>query len=142
MMITKLQEAKDLIDNEQYESGIVVLNDLHDLSLKDERYKLLLLAYALYNTEKYNQAIDRADELLQKNTNNEYASQLKYLSYCGLEDYDSALNEVINFLSHNAANLYKVTLEELVLGIKKGNISEESTVSKLKELAFKNDVTM
>ncbi|HCN49431.1 MAG TPA: hypothetical protein DIT10_10090 [Chryseobacterium sp.] len=142
MMMTKLQQAKDLIDNEKYESGIIVLNDLHDLSLKDERFKLLLLAYALYNTEKYNQAIDIADELLQKNSNNEYASQIKYFSYCGLEDYDNALNEVIRFLSHNAANLYKVTLEELALDIKNGNISEESTVNKLKELALKNNVTM
>ena len=128
------------MDNEQYEQAINILDNLDGLPAKEERYKLLLLSYSLYNVGKHESAIHIADILLQKNSNNEYASQIKYLSYFELEDYDNALNEAINFLSHNEANLYKVTLEELLIDIKKGNISEENTVYKLKELALKNNV--
>ncbi|ASK30159.1 hypothetical protein CEY12_08545 [Chryseobacterium sp. T16E-39] len=137
-----LQKAKDLIDNEQYELAIDVLNNLNELSSKDYSYKLLFLAYSYYKVEKYDLAIHIADILLQKNSNNEYASQLKYLAYCGLEDYDDALDEIINFLSNNKANLYKVTLEELLLDIKKGLINEENKTCKIKELAVQNNINL
>ncbi|MCT2409289.1 hypothetical protein NZD88_17200 [Chryseobacterium antibioticum] len=141
-MITELQKAKDLMDNEQYELAINILNNLIDLSPKDERYKLLLLSYSLYEVKKYNSAIHIADILLQKNSNNEYASQIKYLSYHELEDDDNALNEIISFLSNNKANLYKVTLEELLTDIKEGFINEEATVYKIQELALKNNINI
>lgn len=139
-MITELQKARELMDNEQYELAINILNNLNGLSSKDERFKLLLLSHSLYKVKKYELAIHNTDILLRMNSNNEYASQIKYLSYCGLEDYDNALNEAINFLSHNEANLYKITLEELLTDIKNGFINDEDIVHKIKELALKNSV--
>ncbi|MGU3375127.1 hypothetical protein [Chryseobacterium sp. M5A1_1a] len=141
-MITELQKAKDLMDNEQYELAIDILNNLEDLPLKSENFRLLFLSNCLFQIEEYFLAIDGADKLLQKDYKNEYASQIKYLSYFELKDYDSALNEIINFLSNNKAHLYKVTLEELLFDIKKGNINEEVVVYKLKELALKNNVSL
>lgn len=142
IMITELQRARELMDNEQYELAINILNNLNGLSSKDERYKLLLLSHSLYKVKKYELAIHSTDILLRKNNNNEYASQIKYLSYCGLEDYDNALNEIINFLSHNEANLYKVTLEELLIDIKDGFINDEHIIHKIKELALKNNINI
>lgn len=141
-MSIELQKAKDLVDNEQYELAIISLENLNELSWKEERYRLLFLAYSLYMVKKYNLAIDTADKLLVMNYNNEYASQIKYLSYFQLEDHERALNEIISFLSHNEANLYKVTLEELLVDIKNGNISEENTVYKIQELALRNNVSL
>lgn len=141
-MSTELQKAKDLVDNEQYQRAINSLENLNELSWKDERFKLLLLAYSLFKVKNYNTAIDTADKLLLMNNNNEYASQIKYLSYFELEDNESALNEIISFLSYNEANLYKVTLEELLTDIKNGNISEENTVYKIQELALRNNVSL
>lgn len=142
IMITELQRARELMDNEQYELAINILNNLNELSSKDERYKLLLLSHSLYKVKKYELAIHSTDILLRKNNNNEYASQIKYLSYCGLEDYENALNEIINFLSHNEANLYKVTLEELLIDIKDGFINDEHIIHKIKELALKNNINI
>jgi tetratricopeptide (TPR) repeat protein len=139
-MITELQKAKDLMDKEQYELAINILNNLKDLPLKSENFRLLFLSNCLYNIEEYYLAIDTADKLLQKDHKNEYASQIKYLSYYELEDYDNALNEVIGFLSNNEANLYKVTLEELLIDIKEGFINEKDTVYKIKELALQNNI--
>lgn len=141
-MSTELQKAKDLVDNEQYELAINSLENLNELSWKEDRYRLLFLAYSLYMVKNYNLAIDTADQLLLMNNNNEYASQIKYLSYFELEDHESALNEIISFLSHNEANLYKVTLEELLTDIKEGFINEETTVYKIQELALKNNVSL
>lgn len=141
-MIIELQKAKDLMDNEHYEQAINILNDLEDIPLKFEKFRLLFLANCLYKIEEYCLAIDLADKLLQTNSNNEYASQMKYLSYCGLENYDNALNEVINFLSHHDADLYKVTLEELLTDIKDGFINDEGIILKIKELALKNNVSL
>ncbi len=142
IMITELQRARELMDNEQYELAINILNNLNELSSKDERYKLLLLSHSLYKVKKYELAIHSTDILLRKNNNNEYASQIKYLSYCGLEDYENALNEIINFLSHNEADLYKVTLEELLIDIKDGFINDEHIIHKIKELALKNNINI
>jgi len=139
-MITELQQSKDLMDDEKYELAINILNNLNGLPLKYENLRLLFLSNCLYNTENYYLAIDIADKLLQKDNKNEYASQIKYLSYYELKDYDNALGEAISFLSNNEADLYKVTLEELLLDIKNGYINKEETISKIKELAFKNNI--
>ncbi|WP_312300647.1 hypothetical protein [Chryseobacterium sp.] len=139
-MITELHKAKDLMDNEQYELSINILNNLKDLPLKSENFRLLFLSNCYYNIEEYYLAIDTANKLLEKDHTNEYASQIKYLSYYELEDYDHALHEIINFLSHNEANLYKVTLEELLTDIKNGFINDEDIIHKIKELALKNSV--
>ncbi|WP_167028240.1 hypothetical protein [Chryseobacterium sp. Tr-659] len=39
----------------------------------------------------------------------------------------------------NEADVYKVTLEELLTDIKNGFIHEEAVISKIKELALKNN---
>lgn len=137
-----LQKAKDLMDNEQYELAIDILNNLKNLSLKAENFRLLFLANCLYNIEEYYSSIEIADKLLQKDHGNEYASQIKYLSHWGLKDYDKALDEIINFLSGNEAILYKVTLEELLMDIKKGFINEEDKVHKIRELAIQNNINL
>ncbi|WP_411812426.1 hypothetical protein ACLB9Y_04655 [Chryseobacterium scophthalmum] len=141
-MITELDKAKDLMDNEQYELAIDILNKLENLPLKSENFRLLFLSNCFYNIEEYYLAIDTADKLLQKDQKNEYASQIKYLAYYELEDHDNALDEIINFLSHNKADLYKVTLEELLTDIKDGFINEEETVYKIKELALQNNINL
>ncbi|MEC3875815.1 hypothetical protein [Chryseobacterium salviniae] len=139
-MITELHKAKDLMDNEQYELSINILNNLKGLPLESENFRLLFLSNCYYNIEEYYLAIDTANNLLQKDSKNEYASQIKYLSYYELKDYDHALNEIINFLSNNKANLYKVTLEELLTDIKNGFINDKDIIHKIKEQAIKNSV--
>ncbi|MBB6369830.1 hypothetical protein [Chryseobacterium shigense] len=141
-MTDKLQKVKNLIDNGHYEPAIDILNNLNGLSPKDERYRLLLLSYSLYNIRKYNLAITIAETLLQKNSNNEYASQIKYLSCVELKDYDRALDEIISFLSVNKANLYKITLEELLTDIKDGFINNKDISDKIKELALNNNISL
>jgi hypothetical protein len=86
--------------------------------------------------------MNTASKLLQKDLGNEYASQIKYLSYCGLKDYDSAFNEIISFLSNNKANLYKVTLEELLTDIQDGFINDRNFVEKIQNLAQENNVSL
>jgi tetratricopeptide (TPR) repeat protein len=139
-MINELQKSKDLIDDEQYELAFSVLNNLKELSPKYENLRLLFSSICLYNLEDYKLAIDFADKVLRKNEKNEFASQIKYLSYFELKEYDNALNEIISFLSKNKADLYKVTLEELLIDIKDGFINKDETISKIKELALKNNV--
>jgi len=130
----------DLQDNEQYELALNILNRLKELPPKYENLRLLFSSICLYNLKDYKSAIDFADKVLEENEKNEFASQLKYLSYVELKEYDTALNEIISFLSKNKADLYKVTLEELIIDIKDGFINKDETISKIKELALKNNV--
>ncbi|PTT42074.1 hypothetical protein DBR28_02890, partial [Chryseobacterium sp. HMWF028] len=113
-MINELQKAKDLMDNGQYMSAVIILQNINGLSPKSENYRLLFMSNCWCELGEYDWAIDIAEKLLVKDKNNELASQIKYLSYCELKDFDNALAEIIHFLSFNEANLYKVTLEELL----------------------------
>lgn len=139
-MINQLQEAKTLMDNGQYMPAITILQNLNGLSPKSENYRLLFMSDCWYRLKEYDWAIDIADKLLQKDKQNELASLIKYLSYCSLKDFDSALAEIIHFLSHNEADLYKVTLEELLTDIKDGFINDQDIISKIKGFALKNNV--
>lgn len=138
----KLQKAKQLIDTEQYDEAIHILEDLNKLSFKDDNFRLLLLSYSLYKTKKFNLSISNAHKLLQKNKKSEFASQLKYLSYFELKEYDKALKEITEFLSCNKANLYKVTLEELLSDVKKGFIKEKEMINQIKKIAKQNNVNL
>lgn len=139
-MISELQKGKDLMDNEQYELAISILDNLKNLPSKYENLRLLFLSNCLYNIEDYYLAIEIANKLLQIDNKNEYASQIKYLSYYELKKYDEALNEVISFLSNNEADLYRVTLEELLIDIKKGFINKKDKIHIIRELALKNNI--
>lgn len=137
--MTPLQKAKNLMDVGQYIPALTILETLNGLSLKSEGYRLLFMSNCWFNLEEYDWAIEIADRLLQKNPKNELASQIKYLSYCKLKDYDSAFDEIIGFLSYNKADHYKITLEELLTDIRAGFINDEDIISKIKELALQND---
>ncbi|MBB6330137.1 tetratricopeptide (TPR) repeat protein [Chryseobacterium sediminis] len=137
--MTPLQKAKDLMEKGQYLPAITILNDLNGLSPRSENYRLLFMADCWFRLEEYNWAIDIADKLLQKDERNELASMMKYLSYCSLKDFDNALAEIVDFLSNNEADLYKVTLEELLTDIKDGFITDKEIISKIKELALQNN---
>lgn len=137
--MTPLQKAKDLMDSEQYILSLTILETLNGLSSKSENYRLLFMSNCWFNLEEYDWAIEIDDKLLQKDPKNEMASQMKYLSYCKLKDYDNAFDEIIDFLSNNEADLYKVTLEELLTDIKDGYINDKDIISKIKELALQND---
>jgi len=138
-MINELQKAQDLMNDGQYMPAVTILQNINGLSPKAENYRLLFMANCWYKLGEYQWAIDIASNLLQKDEHNELASQIKYLSYCELKDFDHALNEIIRFLSFNEADVYKVTLEEVLTDIKNGFINEQAIVSKIKELALKNN---
>lgn len=137
--MTSLQKAKNLMDNGQYMPAVIILQKLNGLSPKSENYRLLFMVNCWFQLGEYDWAIDIAERLLQVDKHNEFASQIKYLSYCELKDFDKALEEIIHFLSYNEADLYKITLEELLKDIRNGFINEEAIVSKVKELALKNN---
>lgn len=120
--------------------AVTILNYLNGLSPTAENYRLLFMSNCWYKLGEYQWAIDIADNLLQNDEHNELASQIKYLSYCELKDFDNALAEIINFLSYNEADLYKVTLEELLTDIKDGFINEQHIISKIEGFALKNNV--
>lgn len=141
-MINELQTALDLMNDGQYMPAITILQNLNGLSPKSENYRQLFMSNCWYKLGEYQWAIDIADNLLQRDKHNEFASQLKYLSYCELKDFDNALKEMLRFLSCNEADLYKVTLEELLTDIRDGFINEEDIVSKIKGFALKYDVTI
>jgi tetratricopeptide (TPR) repeat protein len=142
-MNDRLQQAKKLIDDEQYEQAIEILESLNNLFPKEERFKLLLLSASLYEIGKYDSAIDTANMFLQKSKKGrEFGSQIKYLSYAKLGEYDKAFEEIINFLSSHKANLYKVTLEELLTDIKNKAIRDEWLIEKIQELANENNVSL
>ncbi|KAB1232364.1 hypothetical protein [Chryseobacterium viscerum] len=137
-MINELQKGKDLMDNGQYMSAVIILQNINGLSPKSENYRLLFMSNCWYKLEEYQWAIDIANNVLKNDEHNEIASQIKYLSYCELKEFDNALAEIIRFLSFNEADLYKVTLEELLTDIRDGFINEQDIVSKIKEFALKN----
>ncbi len=108
-MIDGLQKAKNLMDNGQYMPAVEILQNISKLSTKSEIYRLLFMSNCWYKLGEYQWAIDIADNLLQRDKHNKLASQIKYLSYCGLKDFDKALEEIIRFLSFNEADVYKIT---------------------------------
>ncbi|MDR6486639.1 tetratricopeptide (TPR) repeat protein [Chryseobacterium vietnamense] len=138
-MIDELQKAKDLMDNGQYMPAVEILQNIRGLPVKSEKYRLLFMSYCWCNLGEYQWSVNIANDLLQKDRHNELASQIKYLSYCGLKDFDRALEEIIRFLSLNEADLYKITLEELLSDIKNGFINEQTIISTIKKLALKNN---
>ncbi|WP_126650645.1 hypothetical protein [Chryseobacterium aureum] len=138
-MTDGLQKAKDLMDDGHYFPAVEILQNIRGLSAKSEHYRLLFMSYCWYNLGEYQWTVNIADDLLQKDRHNELASQIKYLSYCGLKDFDKSLQEIIRFLSFNEADVYKITLEELLADIKNGFINEQAVIAKIKELALKNN---
>lgn len=137
----KLWETKALVDNEEYESAINILDsDDWDLSPKEDRFRLVLIAHSLLHLGKYENAIEFADVVLQKKDTSEFASQIRYLSLVKLKKYDEAFEEIFHFLSFNEANLYKVTLEELLTDIQAGYINDEDNIKKIQNLAQRNNV--
>jgi hypothetical protein len=57
-----------------------------------------------------------------------------------LKQFDKALDEIITFLKNHPAELYKVTLKELMVDIFKGNIQNEIHIEELKKLAIENKI--
>jgi tetratricopeptide (TPR) repeat protein len=74
------------------------------------------------------------------NPKSELASLGLYLSYVELDRDEDAIRELIRYLTHYPANLYKHTLVELLEGLKEGYMTNfESEIS---ALALKNDVSI
>ena len=138
----KLIKAKQLIDIEIYEESKQILEsiNLESKSSKFIEMRNLFLSCCYQELGNYHDAIELSLKVSEINNSNELASQIRYLSYANLKEFDKAINEVIYFLKNHQAELYKVTLKELMIDIMKGNIELESQIEELKRLAIENKI--
>ena len=138
----KLIKAKEFMDANDFGKSLDLLLTISDENHTDKfiEMRYLFLANCYLKTKNYDYSLECCDEVLKLNSSNELASQLKYLTYFQLKDYDNALLEIITFLKYNPAELYKITLGELLEDIKTGNISDDAVVNAIKILAEENGV--
>lgn len=134
-----LIEAKKLHDEGRYNDAIQLLLPLKDISPKLEEHQYISISYSYFCLNNFRQSFHYAELVSTKNKSNEFASQLKYLCLFDENKIDEALSEVINFLSEFPANLYKITLEELLVDVNEDRIQGEFA-AKILFLAKKNNV--
>ena len=138
----KLISAKSLIDSDCFEEALEILLKLN-LEGKSEKFiemRGLFLSQSYFHTENYIEGLFWAEKVIKINKANEFGSQLKYLCLVKLNEINKALYEVLEFLKSNPANLYKVTLKELMIDIYAGNINDAEVVNAIKMLAIENKV--
>lgn len=122
---SKIEFAKKLSDSENYNESIKVLLELENLDKNQEKFRNLLLSHSYFKIKEFNKSFYYAQILSEKNPKSEIVSQLKYLNLVELKNFDEALIEIINFLEDNKANLYKSTLEELLIDIENNTIENQ-----------------
>ena len=138
----KLISAKSLIDSDCFEEALEILLQLN-LEERSEKFiemRSLFLSQCYFQTENYSEGLFWAEKVMEINKANEFGSQLKYLCLVKLNEIDKALREVLKFLKSNPANLYKVTLKELMIDIYAGNIQDVEVVDEIKMFAIENKV--
>lgn len=134
-----LVQARKLHDEGRYNDAIQLLLPLKDISPKLEEHQYISISYTYYCLNNFRQSFYYAELVLSKNKSNEFASQLKYFCLFEENKIDEALSEVINFLNDFPANLYKITLEELLVDVNEDRIHGEFA-AKILFLANKNNV--
>ncbi|MCG2794083.1 MAG: hypothetical protein L6262_11115 [Weeksellaceae bacterium] len=135
----RLNEAKKLCDDEKYIEAIDLFLSIENLNPRQQKFQMLFLAYSYFSTDNFEKSLYYANLLSNKKTSSEMASQLKYLSLVKLDRVDDAILEIINFLNAYPANLYKITLEELLEDIERNTI-DIKFANKILYLAKKNNV--
>lgn len=137
-----LVKAKKLMDTDNFSKALELLlsisNKKHSNKFVEMHY--LFLAYCYFNIKNYEYSLVSSDEVLKLNPKNEFASINKYLCYVELKKNKNALIEIFNFLKKNPAELYLITLEELLEDVKSGNIVDKEIIDAIKFLAKKNNV--
>lgn len=134
-----LIQAKKLHDEGRYDDAIQLLLPLKNISPKLEEHQYISISYSYYCLNNFRQSFYYAELVSSKNKSNEFASQLKYFCLFDENKIDEALSEVINFLNEFPANLYKITLEELLVDVNENRIQGEFA-AKILFLANKNNV--
>ncbi|KQT16100.1 hypothetical protein ASG31_14090 [Chryseobacterium sp. Leaf404] len=134
-----LTYARKLHDEGRYDDAIQLLLPLKDISPKLEEHQYISISYSYYCLNDFRQSFYYAEMVSSKNRSNEFASQLKYFCLFEENKIDDALSEVINFLNDFPANLYKITLEELLVDVNEDRIHGEFA-AKILFLANKNNV--
>lgn len=134
-----LIQARKLHDEGRYDDAIQLLLPLKNISPKLEEHQYISISYSYYCLNNFRQSFYYAELVSSKNKSNEFASQLKYFCLFDENKIDDALSEVINFLNEFPANLYKITLEELLVDVNENRIQGEFA-AKILFLANKNNV--
>lgn len=120
-----LIQARKLHDEGRYDDAIQLLLPLKDISPKLEEHQYISISYSYFCLNNFRQSFHYAELVSKKNRSNEFASQLKYLCLFEENKIDEALSEIINFLNEFPADLYKITLEELLVDINENRIHGE-----------------
>lgn len=134
-----LIQAKKLHDEGRYDDAIQLLLPLQNISPRLEEHQYISISYSYYCLNDFRQSFYYAELVSSKNKSNEFSSQLKYFCLVDENKIDEALSEVINFLNEFPANLYKITLEELLVDVNENRIQGEFA-AKILLLANKNNV--
>lgn len=72
----------------------------------------------------YKKSLSYAKKSKKLKKDNELSSLIIYLCYSKLDEDGKAIREMIRFLKGNKADLYKITIEELLDGLKKGYMTD------------------
>lgn len=134
-----LIQARKLHDEGRYDDAIQLLLPLQNISPRLEEHQYISISYSYYCLNDFRQSFYYAELVSSKNKSNEFASQVKYFCLVDENKIDEALSEVINFLNEFPANLYKITLEELLVDVNENRIQGEFA-AKILLLANKNNV--
>jgi tetratricopeptide (TPR) repeat protein len=114
--------AIELRDRGELKDATGVLKKIIENYPGDERvgdiYSVLGGIYADLN--EHNNALVSFKRATQLSPNSELASLGLYLSYKKLDKDEDAILELIRYLKYYPANMYKVTLEELLEGLQDG----------------------
>lgn len=86
----------------------------------DERRVNSLVGIVLVDNNEYERAIPYLQKSVSLNSQSELVHFSLYIAYVKCEKFSKAMDVLTNFLDHNPADLFKTSLEELLIDLSNG----------------------
>lgn len=115
----KLENAINLQKLDKDKDSLSILREL----IKDNPNNSKVISFlglVLAKINDHENAIPHLKKAVELKPNNELLSLTLYISYSERENYEMAFKVLFNYLEKQPANLFKVTLEELLQGLLEG----------------------
>lgn len=134
--------AIDLRNRGELRDAVAMLSKIVDDYSNDERIAGIhgLLAGIYMDLKEHEKALENFRKATILSPKSELASLGLYLSYVNADRDEEAIGELIRYLKKYPADLYKVTLEELLEDLKNGYMTDYER--EIKDLAKINGVEL
>jgi tetratricopeptide (TPR) repeat protein len=136
------ESAIELRDKGQLRDAVVILSKIVDNYSNDKRIAGFhgVLGGVYIDLEEHEKALDNFKKATILSPKSELASIGLYVSYVNVDKDEEAIRELIRYLKNYPADMYKITLEELLEGLEDGYMTDYE--KEIRDLAKVNGVEL